>query len=94
MSSFKPTPDERDILKKAVTKFTHDPVRSQLLSRLVSEDSEYHHGGEEWQHLVYCAEHHHLQMQTEIRRDPKKKSIQLQLKKADALVRKFHPNFS
>jgi hypothetical protein len=29
-----------------------------------------------------------------VRRDPKKKAAKLNLDKADALARKFHPNFS
>ena len=38
MSAFKPTFDERDTLKRAVAKYAHDPVKSQLLSRLEVED--------------------------------------------------------
>jgi protein tyrosine/serine phosphatase len=94
MSLFKPTTDERDTLRKAVSKFAHDPTKSQLLARLDVGDSEYSRGSEEWTHLKYCIEQHHLHLQTEIRRDPKKKSARLQLDKADALARKFHPNFS
>jgi hypothetical protein len=94
MSLFKPTPDERDTLKKAVSKFAHAPTKSELLSRLDVEDSEYSRGSEEWTHLKYCVEQHHLHVQTEMRRDPKKKSARLELDKADALARKFHPNFS
>jgi hypothetical protein len=94
MSLFKPTSDERDTLKKAVSKFAHDPIKSQLLSRLGSEDAEYSAGSEEWNHLKFCVEQHHLHVQTEVRRDPKKKAAKLQLDKADALARKFHPNFS
>jgi hypothetical protein len=94
MSLFKPTADERDTLKKAVSKFAHDPTKSQLLSRLDVENSEYSRGSEEWNHLKYCIEQHHLHVQTEMRRDPKKKSARLQLDQADALARKFHPNFS
>ena len=94
MSHFKPTADERDILKKAVAKFAHDPVKSQLLSRLDAEDADYSGGTEEWNHLKFCVEQHHLHLQTEVRRDPKKRPAKLQLDKADALARKFHPNFS
>lgn len=94
MSCFKPSPDERETLKRAVSKFAHDPVKSQLLSSLGSEDLEYSAGNEEWNHLKFCIEQHHLHAQTEVRRDPKKKPAKLQLEKAEALVRKFHPNFS
>jgi len=94
MSLLQPTSDERDTLKKAVAKFAHDPVKSQLLSRLDAEDAAYSRGSEEWNHLKFCVEQHHLHAQTELRRDPKKKSAKLNLDKADALARKFHPNFS
>jgi hypothetical protein len=94
MSLFKPAPDERDALRKAVSRSAHDPTKSQLLSRLNVEDSEYSPGNEEWNHLKFCIEKHHLHLQTEVRRDPKKKSLKLELDKAEALVRKFHPNFS
>lgn len=94
MSLFKPTPDERDTLRKAVAKFAHDPIKSQLLSRLDRDDGEYQTGTEEWNHLKFCVEHHHLHLQTEVRRDPKKKPAKRELEKADALARKFHPNFS
>jgi hypothetical protein len=94
VSLFKPTSDERDTLKKAVAKFAHDPIKSQLLSRLGAEDAEYSGGSEEWNHLKFCVEQHHLHALAELRRDPAKKPAKLQLEKADALVRKFHPNFS
>ena len=94
MSSFKPSSDERDTLKKAVSKFAHEPTKSELLGRLEGEDSEYRAGTEEGNHLKYCVEQHHLHAQTEVRRDPKKKSAKVQLDKADALVRRFHPNFA
>jgi hypothetical protein len=94
MSLFKPSSEERDTLKKAVARFAHDPVKSQLLSRLEAEDAEYSRGSEEWKHLKVFVEQHHLHAQTELRRDPKKKSAKLLLDKADALVRKFNPNFS
>lgn len=94
MSLFKPTLDERDTLKKAVAKFAHDPHKSQLLSSLDAEEVSYKPGSEEWSHLDFCVKQHHLHLQTEMRRDPKKKTAKLQLDKAEALARKFHPNFS
>jgi hypothetical protein len=94
MSPFRPSSDERDTLKKAVARFAHDPIKSQLLSRLDSEDADYSPGDGEWNHLKFCIEQHHLHAQTEVRRDPKKKTAKLQLDKADALARRFHPNFS
>lgn len=94
MSCLKLSSDERDTLKKAVAKFAHDPIKSQLLSRLDAENAEYSSGNEEWNHLRFCIEQHHLHAQAEVRRDPKKKPAKLQLDKADAVVRKFHPNFS
>lgn len=94
MLLFKPTPDERDTLKKSVARFAHEPTRAELLSRLEVEDAEYRPGTEEWNHLRYCIEQHHLHLQTEMRRDPKKKATKVQLDRADALVRRFHPNFS
>ena len=51
MSHFRPSLDERDTLKKAVAKFAHDPIKSQLLSRLDAEDADYSPGNEEWNHL-------------------------------------------
>jgi hypothetical protein len=94
MSVFKPTAEERDTLRKAVARFVHDPVKSQLLYRLGAEDAEYTSGSEEWNHLNFCVEQHHLHAQAEVRRDPKKKSAKHQLNTADALAKKFHPNFS
>ncbi len=94
MSLFKPTPDERDTLKKAVLKFAHEPVKSQLLARLETENAEYSRGTEEWNHLQFCVEKHQLHAQTELRRDPKKKLAKVQLDKVDGLARRFHPNFS
>lgn len=94
MSVFKPTSDERDTLKKAVARSAHDPVKSQLLARLDDENAEYIRGTEEWNHLQFCADQHHLHAQAELRRDPKKKSAKLNVEKSDALARKFHPNFS
>jgi hypothetical protein len=94
MSHFRPSSDERDTLKKAVAKYAHDPIKSQLLSRLDAEDADYSPGSEEWNHLQFCVEQHHLHAQAEVRRDPKKKPAKLQLDKADALARRFRPNFS
>ncbi len=94
MSLFKPTQDERDTLKKAVAKFAHEPIKSQLLAHLESENLEFSAGTEEWLHLEFCVDKHHLHVQTEVRRDPKNKPSKLALAKADALARKFHPNFS
>jgi hypothetical protein len=94
MPFFRPNTDERDTLRKAVAKFAHDPVKSELLSRLDLEDPEYKPGTEEWNHLKFCVEQHHLHLLTELRRDPKKKLAKLHLDKADALARKFNPNFS
>ena len=94
MSLFRFSSDERETLKKAVTKFAHEPVTSELLSRLEHEDAEYKSGTEEWNHLKFCVDKHFLHLQTELRRDPGKKPLKLQLTKADAIARKFHPNFS
>jgi hypothetical protein len=94
MSLFKPTTDERDTLKKAVAKFAHEPARSHLLSCLDLAESEFAHHSEDWNKLKVCIEHHALHAQTEVRRDPTKKAAKLLLAKADALARKFHPNFS
>jgi hypothetical protein len=94
MLLFKPTSDERDTLKKAVEKFSHEPFKSQLLARIDLADSEFDHQSDEWKKLKACVEHHFLHAQTEARRDPNKKSAKLLLAKADALARKFNPNFS
>ena len=94
MSLFRPNPAERETLKSAVSRFAHDPVKSQLLARLDTEDADYTSGNDEWDHLKFCVEQHHLHAQTEVRRNPQKKPAKVQLEKADALVRKFHPNFS
>ncbi len=94
MSLFKPTSEERDTLTKAVARFAHDPAKSQLLSRLDAQEAEYTRGSEEWNHLKFCVEQHHLHAQTELRRKPNKKTAKLHLDKADALARKFHPDFS
>jgi hypothetical protein len=94
MSLFKPTTDERDTLKKAVTKFAHEPFKTHLLTCLDLPDFEYQHGSEEWNKLKVCVEHHYLHAETEVHRDPNKKATRLLLSKADALARKFNPNFS
>lgn len=94
MSVFKPNSAERETLRKAVAKYAHDPVKSELLSRLEQEESEYTPATGEWNHLKFCIEQHHLHLQTEVRRDPKKKSKKIELGAADALARRFHPNFS
>jgi hypothetical protein len=94
MLLFKPTPDERETLAKAVEKFAHDPYKSELLTRLQSPDAEYDHATEEWKKLKFCVEHHFLHAQTEERRNPTKKAAKQALAKADALFRKFNPNFS
>ena len=92
--SFNPTADERVTLKSAVTRFTHEPLKSQLLSSLAAADSEYSRGIGDWDHLKYCVEDYLLHAQTECRRDPNKKANKIILAKADALARKFHPDFS
>ena len=94
MELFKPTLDERETLKKAVAKFAHEPSRTHLLAELELPDSEYSHGNDDWKKMKVCVEQHHLHAQTEARRDPGKKSAKVALAKADALVRKFHPDFS
>lgn len=94
MSLFSPTSDERETLKKAVAKFAHEPVRSRLLSSLDVAGSEYARGSEDWDKLKFCVERHHLHAQAEVHRDPHKKAAQLLLANADALARKFHPDFS
>lgn len=94
MSLFNPTPDERETLKKAVAKFAHEPAKSHLLSCLDNAESEFARDSEDWKSLKTCMEHHYLHAQTEVHRDPGKKSAKLLLTKADALTRKFHPNFS
>ena len=90
MSFFKPTSEERDTLKKAVARFAHDPVKSQLLSRLDAEDAEFSRSSEEWNHLNFCVEQHHLHAQTELRRDPKKKSAKRSRATSRALKREGH----
>jgi len=94
MPHLRPSSCECDTLKKAVAKFAHDPIKSQVLSRLDADDAGYSPGNEERNHLKFCIEQHHLHAQTEVRQDPKKKPVKLRLDKADALARKFHPNFS
>jgi hypothetical protein len=94
MSLYRPTPDERDTLKNAVSKFAHEPAKTHLLSCLDLPDFDYPHGSDDWNKLKLCVEHQHMHAQTEVRRDPNKKANRLLMTKADALVRKFHPNFS
>ncbi len=94
MSSFKPTPEERETLKKAVTKFAHEPIKSQLLAALELAEAEFERGVGDWEHLKFCVDHHFLHAQTEVRRDPTKKSAKAALAKADELERQFRPNFS
>jgi hypothetical protein len=94
MPHFRPTSDERETLKKAVAKYAHDPGKSQLLAGLEVEDSEYDRGVGDWERLKFCVEYYLLHAQTEVRRDPQKKSAKVALAKADALSRKFHPDFS
>jgi hypothetical protein len=94
MSLFKPTPDQTSTLQKAVTKFAHEPFKSQLLARLQTADAEYQLGSEEWGHLKFCLEKHYVHMQAEARRDPNKKSVKADLAKAAELAKRFQPNFS
>lgn len=77
MSHFRPSSDQRETLKKAAAKFAHDPIKSKLLSRLDTENADYVPGNEEWNHLKFCVEQHHLHAQVEVRRDPTKKSAKL-----------------
>ena len=91
---FKPNSDERDTLRKAVAKYAHEPIKDRLLACLSVPDSEYQNGSEEWDKLKFCIEQHALHAETELRRDPNKKATRQLLVKADALARKFHPNFS
>jgi hypothetical protein len=88
MSLFKPTSEERDTLKKAVARFGHDPVKAQLLSRLDAEDAEYSRGSEEWNHLKFCVEQHHLHAQTNCAGTQKRNPQKLHVDKAD--VRRRH----
>ncbi len=94
MSIFKPASDERDILKKAVGKYAHEPLKDRLLASLDLPEPEYPHGSEEWNKLKFCMEQYTLHAETEVRRNPNKKSARQLLTQADALTRKFHPNFS
>lgn len=94
MLLFKPTADERETLTKAVEKFAHDPFKSEVIAHLQSPDSEFDHATDEWKKLKHCVEQHFLHAQTEDRRNPNKKPVKAALAKADALVRKFNPNFS
>jgi hypothetical protein len=94
MLVFKPTVDERDLLKKAVLKYSHDPLKSKLLSHLDSVDADYAHGTVEWNDLKACVAKHLLHIQTELHRNPNHKPTKLLLSKVDALSRQFIPNFS
>ena len=94
MSLFRPTSDEREVLKKAVLKFGREPLKTQLLSSLDLPEHDYAHGSEEWNKLKACIEQYTLHAETEVRRDPNKKAAKVLLAKADALLRTFHPNFS
>jgi hypothetical protein len=94
MSIFKPTSDERDTLKKAVSKYALEPFKDHLLVCLNLPEAEYPNGSEEWNKFKLCIEQHALHAATEVRRDPNKKATRQLLAKADALARKFHPNFS
>ncbi len=94
MSLLRPTLDERDTLKRAVTKHSHDPMKTRLLSLLESEDAEYNAGSAEWNDLKTCIDKYNLHLQVELHRNPNHKPTKLQLAKADAIARKFTPNFS
>ena len=94
MSLFRPTLDERDTLKQAVMKYSHDPMKSRLLSLLESENTEYSAHGPEWNDLKMCIGKYHLHVQAELHRKPNHKPTKAQVAKADALARKFTPNFS
>jgi len=94
MLVFRPSADERDLLKKAVVKYSHDPIRSTLVSRLDTENAEYSHGTAEWNDLKAAVAKHFLHIQTELHRNPNHKPTKLLLAKVDALSRQFIPNFS
>jgi hypothetical protein len=95
MSHFRPSSDERDILKKAVAKFAHDPRQiATAFLRLDAEDADYSPGNEEWNHLKFCIEQHHLHARNRSAAGSEKETGEAQLDKADALARKFHPDFS
>jgi hypothetical protein len=94
MSQFKPTAEERDTLKRAVLKYAHEPVKARLLSLLDSEETEYSIGTPEWNEMKGCISKYHLHAQAEAHRNPNHKPTRLQLAKADAVTRKFTPNFS
>jgi hypothetical protein len=91
MSAFKPTSDERDLLKKAVAKYAHDPVKSQLLSRLGVEDSEFGLHGEEWKNTRQHGKGSHFELKTfdgqEARRFPP-----LAARASQHSVRFLHPS--
>lgn len=94
MSLFRPTLDERDTLKQAVTKYSHDPMKSRLLALLESDETEYNAHTPEWNDLKTCIGKYHLHVQAELHRKPNHKPTKVQVAKADAIARKFTPNFS
>lgn len=94
MSFVRPTLEERDTLKRAVTKHSHDPMKARLLSLLESEDTEYNVGSAEYNDLKACIGKHLLHLQVELHRNPNHKPTKLQVARADAIARKFTPNFS
>lgn len=91
MSLFNPTSDERETLKKAVTKYAHEPHKTPMLALLDQADAEVDRADTHWK---FCVDQYFLHAQTEMRRDPTKKAAKAGLAKADALERKFRPNFS
>jgi hypothetical protein len=94
MSLFRPTLDERDTLKQAVAKYSHDPMKSRLLALLESDEAEVAAHSPEWNELKTCVGKYHLHVEAELHRKPNHKPTRLQVTKADALARKFTPNFS
>jgi len=94
MLVFKPTADERELLKKAVVKYSHDPIKSALLAHLDTENAEYTHGTAEWNDLKAAVAKHPPHVHTELHRNPQHKPTKLLLAKVDALSRQFIPNFS
>jgi hypothetical protein len=94
MLVFKPTVDERALLKNAVSKYSHDPVKSKLLTQLESEEPQYTHGTPEWNDLKAYVGKYLLHVQTELHRNPNHKPTKLLVGKVDALSRQFIPNFS
>lgn len=94
MTLFKPTLDELGTLRQAVGKYSHDPVKSSLLSLLESDTVEINIGGPEWSEMKVCIGKYHLHLQAELHRNSKHKPTKAQFDKIDALARKFTPNFS